>query len=386
MMVLIMKTISIFDSTLREGEQAPGNAMTVEEKIKMILAIDAMGVQYIEIGFPAASPNDFLYAKQVAHMRLKAVPCCLSRANKEDIDAVYKAFEGTRLPQIEILSVGSEIHLKYKRHMTIKKVVEEITEAILYAQSLGFKDIAVAFEDTFRGSQKYLRTIIEACVHEGAGTLMLADTVGASTPREVFELVHKVREWVGESVTLSIHCHNDMGLAIANSLAAVEAGVNCIQTTLCGFGERTGIAPLEEIAAIFHYKSHVYDAQLTVDLKKIYQACSTLTDILQVTLSPHTPIIGENAFSSATGIHLNGLLRNPITYEFVEPHLFGCQRKLLISRLSGRKIIEYKLNEMNLPVEKRIIELMYKVISSAPSPEDYNNEAHFKALYEEVKK
>jgi len=377
----MMRNISIFDTTLRDGEQAPGNQMSVAHKLALFKVLDDAGVDFIEIGFPAASKLDFIATKLLAKISRKACVSVFARANKADVDVAASAVEDKTNVQLQLLTASSEIHLIKKMQITAEQTIQNLITAINYAQSCGFHRISVGLEDAFRGSQELRFRFAQASIDNGADTIVVADTVGAATPCEFFQLIADLRAFVGEKIQISVHCHNDLGLGVANSLEAIRAGADCVQTTLCGIGERAGNAAMEEILTALHYKSDVYGAKTSVDPQKIYNVCYILADILKLSINPHKPILGHNVFSTTAGIHIKGILSDPETYEFVEPHLFGQDRSFVVSRLSGRGLIAHTFETLGLPVATDLLESMYMQISNEINLSKYNNTNDLINLY-----
>ncbi len=240
-----MQRLSIFDTTLRDGEQAPGNAMTVEQKLVIAARLEQLGVNVIEAGFPAASQQDFDAVARLGETIKNAKLCAFARAQRADIDRACAALKGTADFQIEILASVSDIHLKHKRRMSREEALSEVVEAVSYAKACGLRDISVAPEDATRADAEFLRRMVEEVIEAGATTVGIPDTVGVYLPHQFYDVMVAARGWVGPEIRLAAHAHNDLGLATANTLAAVEGGADEVQVTLCGIGERAGNAALE---------------------------------------------------------------------------------------------------------------------------------------------
>jgi 2-isopropylmalate synthase len=360
------RQISVFDSTLRDGEQAPGNAMNPEQKLALALALEALGVTTVETGFPSSSPNDHAATKLISEALTTAKFATLNRATRADIDAAAGA-GGVDRHQLQIMATGSDIHLAHKRGITRAEAVQEIVDSFRYAQSLGFTDISLGVEDASRGNEALLRPLIEAALANGGRTLALADTTGCMLPSEFGELVAAVRSWVPADVTVSVHCHNDLGLALPNALAAIQAGADEVQTTLAGIGERAGNTPLEELAAVLAYKSTDLGATTRINTMDLYPAFQLLCDTIGPAAARHKPIFGDNVFATQAGIHQAGMLRNPVTYEYAEPERFGRRRAILIGRHSGRNVVRHLLRELGLGDDEELTEDVYQehVVSRA---------------------
>lgn len=291
------RRVKIFDTTLRDGEQAPGNVMTVDEKVELFATLDKLGLDMIESGFPASSAEDYEAFRQMVTMPHRTRICAFARATRRDIDIVAEGFGGEK-GQVEILLVGSEIHLEHKRRITADEAVEEAVTSVRHAVDLGFTDIAVAPEDCTRGSVPYLERLLKESVAAGARTIAIPDTVGCALPHEFAQLVRTIRGWVGNEVELSAHCHNDLGLALANTLAAIEAGVDYFQATLCGIGERAGNTALEEAVAQLALHGERLGTDCIVETEGLFDACTRLREIIGLEISPHKPLVGRDAFGA----------------------------------------------------------------------------------------
>lgn len=338
-----MKPLLMFDTTLRDGEQGIGNLMTLEMKSELLPLIDSLGVDIIELAFPAASKEDIAWCHHAATLKFNATPCVLARMNKSDIDLAIEACKYFRSFQIELIAVGSELHLRKKRRMSEQAVLEEQTKSIEYLKQCGVKNISVAFEDATRGSLEYLTKLVKAAVKSGATTICLADTVGFAHPGHIYDMVKHIRKNIPDNIILSIHCHNDLGLATANTLTAVQAGADSVQTTVGGIGERAGNCSLEEVAATLHYKEKVFNATTNINLKKMPKVCEKLFLLLEKPIPLNKPIVGAGVFATAAGIHQNGMIKDPEVYEYVEAEKFGRERKFLMNRLSSKHLQEQEL-------------------------------------------
>ncbi|MFI8992937.1 LeuA family protein [Streptomyces sp. NPDC053542] len=352
------RRISVFDTTLRDGEQAPGNAMTPEEKLDIALRIEALGVDRVEAGFPAASPRDFEATRLISKSVTNAQFVTFCRAVRGDVEAAVEA-GGTANHQVETVTVGSDIHLEYKRGITRKEAVEEIVDVVEFAKSFGVEEVAVAIEDATRGADEHLRNVSEAVVEAGASCIVVPDTVGALVPGQYGELIAKFREWV-PGVRISTHCHDDFGLSLGNALAGMEAGADEIQVTLGGIGERAGNTPLEQLAAVLAYKSDYYGVHSDIDLAGIHDAYTRLREIIKLEEPRNKPIVGAYAFGTTAGIHQQGLLRNPETYEYVRPGVFGRETTILIGRHSGRAVLRHLLDQIGVEVDEKQLEQLYE--------------------------
>jgi 2-isopropylmalate synthase len=269
------RTVTIFDTTLRDGEQAPGNGMSAAEKRDMAMRLEALGVDVIEVGFPASSVNEFLAAQMVRQALTSATIATFSRCNEADIVRAVEAAGVTR-HQVQLLATASDLHLTHKRGISRLDCFREVASAVRFAASLGVTNISVGLEDASRGTHGLLHALVECCVESGATTVVMADTSGCQLPAEYGDLVAAARSWVPDNVTLSVHCHDDMGLALANALAGIQAGADQVQTTLGGVGERSGNTALEELAAALTYKGEQLGVRARIDTKGLYQAYLSL--------------------------------------------------------------------------------------------------------------
>ncbi|MER8102608.1 pyruvate carboxyltransferase [Kitasatospora sp. NPDC094016] len=353
------RRLRVFDSTLRDGEQAPGNAMNPDQKLELALAIEATGVDTIEAGFPSSSPRDFEATRLIAGALTTAKVATLNRAVRADIELAAEA-GGVDRHQVQIMATGSDVHLEHKRGLTRAEGLHEIIDSIRFARELGFTDITLGIEDASRGSDDLLRPMIEAGIEEGAVTVALADTTGCLLPAEFGAQVARVRSWIPDHIILSTHCHQDLGLSLANALAGVEAGADEVQATIAGIGERAGNTPLEELAAVLLYKGEQLGLTSRLRTEKFYEAYQLLARIIGMSTPRNKAIFGENAFATQAGIHQAGMLRNPVTYEYVEPHSFGRERGILIGRHSGRNVVRNLFDQMGIGAERDLLDEIYE--------------------------
>ncbi|MEJ3652951.1 pyruvate carboxyltransferase [Actinomycetes bacterium KLBMP 9759] len=353
------RRVSIFDTTLRDGEQAPGNAMTPAEKLDLALRIEALGVDTVEAGFPASSPSEFEATSLVAGALTTARFTTFCRAVRSDVDTAVQA-GGTANHQVQIAATCSDLHLEHKRGITREQAVEELADAVAYAAKLGVESISVGMEDASRGAPDLLRSLVETGVEAGATCFVVADTSGALTPGEYGELIASIREWAPSPLRIATHCHDDFGLSTANALAGVQAGADEVQATLGGIGERAGNTPLEEFAALLAYKRERLGLHTDIRLDAMYEAYTALRAVIGLDEPRNKAIFGTYAFGTAAGIHQQGILRNPATYEFVEPARFGRQRSMLIGRHSGRAVLRHLLDGIGVEVDDQRLEELYR--------------------------
>jgi 2-isopropylmalate synthase len=353
-----VRDISIFDTTLRDGEQAPRNGMTAEHKADLALRLEDLGVDVVEVGFPAASPTDFKAAKLAAQSLSTATVATLSRTTKADVEIAVDAV-GVDRHQVQLLATASELHLEHKRGITRAEAVREVSDAANFAASLGVTNIAVGLEDASRGSADLLHALVEAGLEAGATTFAIGDTSGCMVPEEYGALIATLRGWLPPRAILSTHCHDDLGLSLANALAGIAAGADQVQTTLGGVGERSGNTPLEELAAVLAYKARRLGAITRIRTDGIFEAYLLLKDAMRIGDIRNKAIIGSNAFSTAAGTHQQGILQKPETYEYLDPADFGRERSILVSRHSGKAVLRYLVREQGFELDPEAIGELY---------------------------
>ncbi|MFF0190840.1 LeuA family protein [Streptomyces sp. NPDC005244] len=354
-----MRRISIFDTTLRDGEQAPGNAMTPEQKLDLALVIEALGVDVIETGMPSSSASDYAATKLISQEMTSARIATLCRAVRTDVEQALEA-GGTARHQIQILATGSETHLRHKRGITRADAVRETVDTIAHAKKMGAESVVLGIEDATRGSDSLLRELVAESVAAGADNIGVADTTGCALPHEYGELISRIRSWVGPDIKISTHCHEDLGLSLANTLAGIAAGADEVQTTLAGIGERAGNAALEELIAVLVYKGKEIGITSQVRPEGLQSAFELLRRTIDLPLPRNKAIFGANAFGTQAGIHQAGMLRAPITYEYVEPSRFGRERSMLVGRHSGRAVLRHVMEKMGLELNEALIDVVYE--------------------------
>ncbi|MEM1965670.1 MAG: 2-isopropylmalate synthase [Candidatus Caldarchaeum sp.] len=334
--------VEIFDTTLRDGEQTAGAALRPEDKVRLAEALADLGVDVIEAGFPPVSSGETSAIKQIAEMGLKTNVCVLSRCEKSDIDAAAKVS-----PQwIHVFIATSDIHLEHKLKLTREQVLEKAVEAVDYAKSYGFT-VHFSAEDATRTEPAYLLKVFEAVEEAGADSLDIPDTVGTIIPPVMKQLVSTVKKKV--KIPVAVHCHDDFGLAVANSLAGVEAGAEIVHATVNGIGERAGNASLEEVAAALKF---LYGVETNIRFEKIYKVSRLVEKLMGIVVPKNKAIVGDNAFAHESGIHVHGILGNPTTYEPVMPEVFGRRRRIVFGKHSGIHGLEAFLKEYGFTVER----------------------------------
>jgi 2-isopropylmalate synthase len=315
-----MSHVRIFDTTLRDGEQSPGFSMNTEEKIRMARQLAELGVDIIEAGFPIASRGDLEAVMAVANAVRDVPIAALARARKDDILAAAEALKPAKFPRMHVFLATSDLHLQAKLHMTRDQALEAIGSMIKLARTF-VGDVEFSAEDAGRTDIEFLCKACQVAVDNGANVLNLPDTVGYAVPEEYGQMFRKVREHIGdpEHVTLSAHCHDDLGLAVANSLAAVRAGVRQIECTVNGIGERAGNAALEEVAVALEVRKESFGVATKLKLDELYKSSKLLTEITGAVVAPNKAVVGANAFAHEAGIHQDGIIKNPLTYEIISP-------------------------------------------------------------------
>ncbi|NPV54961.1 MAG: 2-isopropylmalate synthase [Firmicutes bacterium] len=342
------RVIQVFDTTLRDGEQSPGVSLNVKEKLEIARQLSRLNVDVIEAGFPIASPGDFEAVTAVAKEVTGPVIAALARAVKGDIDRAWEALRHARRPRIHTFIATSDIHMKYKLRKEPAQVLEMVAAAVQHAKSY-VPDVEFSAEDATRSNREFLRVVFETAIDAGATVLNVPDTVGYTTPREFAELIRYLEENVRgiEGVTLSVHCHNDLGLAVANSLAAVECGVGQVECTINGIGERAGNAALEEIVMALATRRDYYDAITAVVTEQIYRSSRMVSTLTGMAVQTNKAIVGDNAFAHEAGIHQDGVLKERTTYEIMTPESIGLAKsRLVLGKHSGRHAFKERLKEL----------------------------------------
>ncbi len=349
--------IKIFDTTLRDGEQSPGCSMNLAEKLEVALQLERLGVDIMEAGFAIASPGDFASVKSIAKTIKNVSVASLARALTKDIDAAAEALKSAKYPRIHTFIATSDIHMQYKLKKSPEEVLETAIEMVKYAKRY-CQDIEFSAEDASRSNPAFLYQIFEAVIQAGATVINVPDTVGYTSPEEFARLIHGIKENVPSihKVDLSVHCHNDLGLAVANSLAAAQAGATQIECTLNGIGERAGNAALEEVVMNLNTRRDLYGLECKVHTKEIYRSSKLLSSITGVRVQPNKAIVGENAFAHESGIHQHGMLANKETYEIMTPESIGlAENKMVLGKHSGKHAFEDKINAMGYHLDKEAL-------------------------------
>jgi 2-isopropylmalate synthase len=363
-----MSHVQIFDTTLRDGEQSPGFSMNTSEKIRMAHQLAALGVDVIEAGFPIASKGDLEAVKAVAKEVTEVPIAALARARKDDILAAAEALKPAKYPRMHVFLATSDLHLQVKLHMTREQALEAICSMISLAKNF-VEEVEFSAEDAGRTDLEFLCVACAAAVASGATVLNLPDTVGFAVPEEYARMFLRVREHLNDPqhVTLSAHCHDDLGLAVANSLAAVRAGVRQIECTVNGIGERAGNAALEEVAVALAVRKESFGVSTKLKLNELYKSSRLLTEITGAQVAPNKAVVGANAFAHEAGIHQDGIIKNPLTYEIISPETVGVpSRSLVLGKHSGRHALRETLKELGYsPTDAELAECYRRVTAFA---------------------
>ena len=347
-----MKRINVFDTTLRDGEQSPGCSMNLAEKLDMARQLDALVVDVIEAGFAIVSPDDARSVAAIAAAVNNCTVASLARCAKGDIDAAWNALKDAKHPRIHVFIATSDIHMEYKLRMTREEVLKSISENVAYAKSL-CPDIEFSAEDGSRSDREFLAECCSAAVAAGANVLNIPDTVGYCTPEEMYDLFRYLKEHVRgvENVDLSAHCHDDLGMAVANTLACIRAGATQVECTVNGIGERAGNASLEEIVMALHTRAAFYQAETGIHTQQIYKSSKLLSSITGVPISPSKAIVGANAFAHEAGIHQHGVIANAQTYEIMKASDIGIPKStMVLGKHSGKHALRERLADMGYEV------------------------------------
>ncbi len=357
-----MNRITIFDTTLRDGEQAPGCSMTLKEKVGMARRLESLGVAVIEAGFPISSDSDFAAVRAVAHDCRKAAVAALCRVSAADITRAAQALEVALHPRLHTFVATSDLHLQFKLQKTRDEVLEMTRRAVRLARQY-VSDVEFSAEDATRSDVDYLCAVLDVAVSEGASVINIPDTVGYTIPAEYARLIRTVRERVvrDRAVTISAHCHNDLGLAVANSLAALEEGARQVECTINGIGERAGNAALEEIVMACAVRADRLPFTTGIRTEELYPTSRLLSQILGFAVQPNKAIVGRNAFAHEAGIHQHGVLSNPLTYEIMTPASVGVpESHLVLGKHSGRHALAKRCEQLGASLSPGELDTVYE--------------------------
>jgi 2-isopropylmalate synthase len=355
--------VAFFDTTLRDGEQSPGCSMTTQEKLTMAHALEDLGVDIIEAGFAMASEGDFAAIATITQAVKKPRIASLARAKTEDIEMAARALQFADRARIHVFLASSDLHLEYKLKISRAQALQLCGESVRLARSL-VDDVEFSPEDATRSDRDYLVEMVRIAIEAGATTINMPDTVGYSTPEEYAAMFREVRQRIpaidAQGIILSSHCHDDLGLAVANSLAAIDAGARQVECTINGIGERAGNAALEEIASALYVRGDRYGQTTSIKLDQLYPTSQVLGQIITFRPSPNKAIVGDNAFAHESGIHQHGMLANPLCYEIMTPALVGVAKThLVLGKHSGRAALRHRLEQMGFALTRDDLQHVY---------------------------
>ena len=354
-----MNRVYIFDTTLRDGEQSPGCSLTTEEKLRMAAKLVDLGVDILEAGFPIASEGDFEAVDVISREFSWVQVAALARATTLDVERAAQALEKAKRPRVHTFIATSDIHLKFKLKKSRQQILDDATAAVQLARSYT-DDVEFSAEDATRTDLEYLEQIVKSVVEAGARTVNLPDTVGYSVPEEYAALIGKIATMLGDRAIVSVHCHDDLGLAVANSLAAVKAGARQVECTINGIGERAGNAALEEVVMALKTRGDQYPFHTGIHTEKLYPASQMLSSLICFGPQPNKAIVGENAFAHEAGIHQDGYLKEKSTYEIIDPKSVGVpEGRLVLGKHSGRHALKKRTEDLGFQLTKEELDLVY---------------------------
>jgi 2-isopropylmalate synthase len=360
--IVTKERVTVFDTTLRDGEQSPGCSMTANEKVRLAKHLDRLGVDVIEAGFPIASDGDFQAVEAVARAARRPIIAALARSRREDIERAWQALAGAARPRIHTFLATSDIHLKYKLKISRRECLEQARDAVRLAKSM-CDDVEFSPEDATRTDVDFLCQVVEAAIEAGATTINIPDTVGYSVPSEFAHLIQTIRSRLrgGDQVVISAHCHNDLGLATANALAAVAAGARQVECTVNGIGERAGNTSLEEFVMAARVRSDRFGYETGIVSEELFPASQLLSEITGVSVQPNKAIVGRNAFAHEAGIHQDGVIKNALTYEIMTPESVGVPgTSLVLGKHSGRHALAMRCTQLGFELDRRELDRVYR--------------------------
>jgi len=353
--------VRIFDTTLRDGEQSPGASMNQAEKLRLAKQLEKLGVDVMEAGFPASSPGDFEAVKMISEKIRNVTIAAIARTSKDDIDKAWAAVQNAKRSRLHTFIATSDIHMKYKLKMSREEVIRQAVEAVKYAKKYT-DDVEFSTEDGTRSDRDFLCRVFEAVIGAGATTVNLPDTVGYALPEEYFDLISYVCNHTTDihKAVVSVHCHNDLGLATANTLAGLRAGARQAEVTINGIGERAGNASLEEVVMAISTRKDVTGLSTGIRSEEIYPASRLVSMITGIAVQPNKAIVGANAFAHESGIHQDGVLKNPMTYEIIKPETIGLSSNtLVLGKHSGRHAFRRRLEKLGYELNDHEIERLF---------------------------
>ncbi len=355
------RKIYVFDTTLRDGEQVPGAKLNKRQKLEIAQQLAKLGVDVIEAGFPCSSPGDLEAVRAVSEQVKGPIITGLARAVNQDIDKVWEAVQRAERPRIHIFLGSSDVHLSKKLRQDRESALGMAVDAVRYAKRF-CEDVEYSTEDASRTDFDYLCQIVDAVIRAGATVVNIPDTVGYAVPEEFGDLIRRLKESVQalDKVTLSVHCHNDLGLAVSNSMAAIRNGANQVECTINGMGERAGNASLEEIVMLLRTRHATYGAHTDIHTEEIYRTSRLVSRLMNIPVQPNKAIVGSNAFAHSSGIHQDGILKDRTTYEIMKPEDVGIrQNKIVLTARSGRAALRHRLNDLGYTLEQDQFERVY---------------------------
>jgi len=378
--------VYIFDTTLRDGEQSPGAAMTVDEKVRMAIQLERLGIDVIEAGFPIASKGELASVRKIADAVKKATVAGLARTGKADIDAAWEAIKTAARPRIHVFIATSDIHLKHKLRKTREQVLDDAVGAVKYARQYT-DDVEFSCEDATRSDVDYLCQILRAVIDSGATVVNVPDTVGYSIPAEIGALFRKIRENVPsiDRAVVSTHCHNDLGMAVANSLAAVRFGARQVECTINGIGERAGNAALEEIVMALRTREDKLPFYTGINSQEIYRTSRLLSTLTGLSIPRNKPIVGKNAFAHESGVHQDGVIKQALTYEIMAPESVGVPKSsIVLGKHSGKHGLSARCEAIGFTLnDEQLKEVYNKFIDLADKKKEVTDE-DLSAIVEDV--
>jgi 2-isopropylmalate synthase len=355
----VTRSVRVFDTTLRDGEQAPGASIPARDKLRIAQQLAVLNVDTVEAGFAAASPGEFDAVREIAASLRGVAVATLARAVDSDVDTAARALAPAESATLHVFLATSDIHLERKLRITRDECLVRIGASVRRARRVCDR-VEFSAEDATRTDREFLVRAFEVAVDAGASSVNVPDTVGYAQPREFASLVRTVRDAVGRGVTVSVHCHNDLGLAVANTLAAVEAGADQVHVTVNGLGERGGNASLEETVMAIHCRRDWFDADTRVVTEKLVPTSRLVSELTGIPVQPNKAVVGANAFAHASGIHQDGVLKDPRTYEIMTPQSVGwADRRIVVGKLSGRRGLAARLAALGVPLDADALDRAY---------------------------
>jgi 2-isopropylmalate synthase len=376
------RIIKILDTTLRDGEQAPGCSMNSGEKLELARRLEKLGLDIIEAGFPASSPGDLESVRAVAGIIKDSTVAALCRCSKKDIDSGWRALEKAAFPRLHLFLATSPLHMEYKLKMTRGDVLKAAADSVSYAKKF-CADIEFSAEDAFRSDPDFVCEVFAAVIKEGALTVNFTDTVGYAIPAEFADRLRYIKEHTYgiENVSLSAHCHNDLGLAVANSIAAIASGADQVECTVNGIGERAGNASLEEFVMSLKVRSSYFNADTRIDTTQIYPVSRLVSQMTGVKVQPNKAIVGDNAFAHEAGIHQHGVMENRETYEIMTPESIGIPKsRMVLGKHSGRHAFEERLKELGISTDTRAFNKIFAEFKELADKKKVVNDRDIEAL------